>query len=164
MGYTTTFKGSIKIDPPLNTEEIAFLKKFNETRRMHRSKGPYYVDNTGFAGQDEASDVINYNAPPNGQPGLWCQWRPSDDGQCIEWDGNEKFYQSAEWMKYIIEHFLRPNAIASPSLPFLSGHVCSGTIYAQGEDSADRWKLVVDNNTVKIAQARSLSYETPHPL
>ncbi len=56
MGYTTEFAGHITITPPLNAEEIAYLTKFANTRRMARTKGPYYVDNPGFAGQDHEAD------------------------------------------------------------------------------------------------------------
>ncbi len=40
--------------------------------------------------------------------GYYCQWRPSDDGMGIEWDGVEKFYNYVEWLEYLIAHFLRP--------------------------------------------------------
>jgi hypothetical protein len=149
VGYTTSFSGSVRISPPLNAEEIAFLTKFNETRRMHCQQGPYYVDRGGFMGQDHDLDVLDYNRPPPGQPGLWCKWRPTEDGTKIVWDGGEKFYDSPEWMKYIIAHFLAPGAIAKSELPFLqANHTVSGTIEAQGEESDDRWDLVVQDNRV----------------
>ena len=68
MGYTTDFMGQVSIDPPLNKKEVKFLQKFNKTRRMLRKKGPYYVNNKGFAGQDNEPDIIDYNSPPEGQP------------------------------------------------------------------------------------------------
>lgn len=149
MGYTTEFSGSISIDPPLNAEEIAYLNKFSDTRRIHRTKGPYFVDGTGLRGQGADADIINHNLPPTGQPGLWCKWVPTEDGTGIEWSGDEKFYDSAEWMEYLIEHFLKPNAVAKLALPFLqANHTCNGVIKAQGEDMDDRWKLIVKDNVV----------------
>ena len=68
MGYTTEFSGSVKIEPPLNEEEIAFLNKFSDTRRMNRRKGPYYVDNAGMAGQDREPDIIDYNSLTRASP------------------------------------------------------------------------------------------------
>ena len=41
------------------------------------------------------------------QPGLWCQWVPNASGTAIVWDEGEKFYYYIEWIKYLIEHFLR---------------------------------------------------------
>jgi len=149
MGYTTEFSGSVAIEPPLNADEIAYLNKFSETRRMNRRNGPYFVDGGGFAGQAHEEDVIDYNSPPPGQPGQWCQWAPTEDGTAIEWDGGEKFYDSAEWMEYLIDHFLKPGALAD--LPFLQkNHVVNGVIKAQGEDMDDRWKIIVQNNAVSV--------------
>lgn len=151
MGYTTEFNGRIEVSPPLNKEEIEFLNKFNHSRRMDRAKGPYYVDGSGSYGQGNDPDIRDYNAPPEGQPGLWCQWVPSEDGKYIEWDGGEKFYDSAEWMKYIIQHFIGPDPIAKHELPFLQGHDCNGEIDAQGEEVDDRWRLIVENSVVRVA-------------
>lgn len=149
MGYTTDFYGSVSVSPPLNSDEIQYLKKFNETRRMECMQGPYYVDRGGAFGQDHGPDIFNYNSPPRGQPGLWCNWTPTDDGTAIEWDGGEKFYDAELWMQYLIDHFLRPGAFAN--LPFLQkNHTVNGTIDAQGEDSDDRWQLVVEDNKVRV--------------
>jgi hypothetical protein len=149
MGYTTDFSGSIAIEPPLNQQEIDYLNKFSGTRRMSCEQGPYYVGRGGFAGQDHGPDVRDYNRPPVGQPGLWCQWVPTADGSAIEWNGGEKFYDSEEWMAYLIGHFLKPGAAASAELSFLqANHTLNGTIKAQGEDMDDRWKLVVKDNVV----------------
>lgn len=65
------------------------------------------------------------------------------------WNEVEKFYDSEEWMKYLIEHFLKPGALAVEHLPFLqANHTLNGTITAQGEELDDRWLLVVRNNEV----------------
>jgi hypothetical protein len=133
MGYTTEFSGRVEVIPPLDKEEIEFLTKFSRTRRMARRKGPYFVDGAGFAGQSHEADVTDYNEPPAGQPSLWCQWIPTEDGAFIQWDGGEKFYGSSDWMKYIIEHFLKPDAIGRGELRFLKPHICNGEIEASGE-------------------------------
>lgn len=167
MGYTTEFEGSIAVEPPLSAEEISYLTKFNDTRRMRRKNGPYCVEGSGFSyGVD--SDVIDHNNPPEGQPGLWCQWRPTEDGKDIIWDGGEKFYDSPEWMQYIIDHFIGVDPIAKKVDPenfaFLQGHVCNGQIEAQGEYSDDRWLLIVENNKVKVAKSKRTEYGKPKEL
>ena len=155
MGYTTDFEGTVSIEPPLNVSEISFLTEFNETRRMHRSKGPLFVRGSGAYGQGDDEDIIDNNRPHPDQPGLWCQWTPSNEGHDLEWDGGEKFYNSVEWMRYIIDHFLKPGAIAKNALPFLqANHVCNGEIEAEGESGDDHWKLVVENNKVGEKQGR----------
>lgn len=149
MGYTTDFSGSISIEPPLNQEEIDFLTKFSQTRRMDREAGPYYAEPGDDMGQSNAGGVRDHNRPPAGQPGLWCHWVPTKDGKELEWDGGEKFYDSAEWMTYVIDHFLKAGCKAKKTLSFLqANHICNGVIKAQGEDMDDRWKLVVKNNKV----------------
>ena len=153
MGYTTEFDGEISIEPPLNEHEVSYLERFAGTRRMHRRKGPYYVDAAGFAGQDHEEDVLDYNSPPIGQPGLWCQWIPEQNGRVLEWDQGEKFYESEAWMAYLIDHFLKPGAEAQRhGLPefehFTFDHVLNGVIYAQGEEPDDVWRLIVNDNEV----------------
>lgn len=155
MGYTTDFSGTIKIEPPLNKAEILYLEAFNGSRRVKRTKGPYFVGDTDTGvfrpgGKiTQHDDVIDSNCPPDGQPGLWCHWMPSPEGDEIEWDGGEKFYDSEEWMRYIIDHFLKPDCAARIALPFLqANHICNGEIEAQGEDSSDSWLLIVKDNVV----------------
>jgi hypothetical protein len=48
MGYTTDFWGYVEIKPHLNDSEMEYLKKFSETRRMKRERGPYFVDGSGM--------------------------------------------------------------------------------------------------------------------
>lgn len=144
MGYTTDFSGYFDLNKPLSKEMANFLKKFNETRRMGRRvdasygvQGEFYVDGSGFMGQDNDSNVINHNEPPITQPGLWCQWKPTEDGDGIEWDGGEKFYNYTEWLIYLIHKVLAPN-----------GYVLNGTVKWQGEDVGDVGKIIVENNKV----------------
>jgi len=180
MGYTSDFTGYVTVEPPLNESEVAFLSKFSGTRRMHRDKGPYYVDNAGFAGQDREDDILDYNRPPEGQPSLWCSWAFAggdvdpgyapdvDFGSAIFWDGAEKFYCSSEWMAYIINHFLKPGAVASTSgdpqfKDFTFNHTVNGEISVQGEDAEDVWRIVVEDTVVKVAEGY-ITYGTPEAV
>lgn len=165
MGYTTEFYGEVNVDPPLNGDEISYLRKFAETRRMNRTKGPYFVDGAEFMGQAHEEDILDYNSPPPGQPGLWCQWVPTDDGRSIVWDQGEKFYDADAWMVYLINHFLKVGAHASIAMHdfniniqyfknFQFNHVLNGEFEAIGEESDDRWLLVVTNNIVTVKQGK----------
>lgn len=160
MGYTTEFEGEVWVEPPLNQTEIDFLNKFSNTRRMNRSAGPYFVHGNGSLGQGDGPDtVFDHNRPPEGQPSLWCQWEPSTNGEFIAWNGAEKFYNSVEWMEYLIDHFLKPGAEASKLgdwqfEKFTFDHVLNGTIDAQGEDPDDRWRLIVKDNVVRTQHAK----------
>jgi len=144
MGYTTDFEGSFNITPVLSQKDNEFLTKFSETRRMARNVGPeygiegeFYVDGTGWAGQDSDKNVINYNRPPSTQPGLWCQWIPTDDGSELVWNGGEKFYNYVEWLDYLIDKILAPR-----------GYTLNGECQWFGEERDDVGVIIVKNNVV----------------
>lgn len=171
MGYTTDFSGEFNLDKSLTNEHKAYLEKFASTRRMKRKQsltakrpdplreaaglpvgkeGGYFVGEVGDFGQGKGfgenngiPDLSEYNCPPAGQPSLWCQWIPNDDGTAIVWDGGEKFYSYVEWIEYLIEHFLKP-----------WGYTLNGEVEWFGEDTNDRGKIVIDNNTVKTMVGR----------
>jgi hypothetical protein len=121
-----------------------FLKKFNETRRMGRNvdaafgiEGEFYVFGEGSFGQGSEANIIDHNTQPCTQPGLWCQWTPSDDRMGIEWDCGEKFYNYTEWLVYLIHKVLAPN-----------GYVLNGEVTWQGEETGDVGEIIVENNRV----------------
>lgn len=150
MGYTTDFKGRFNLNRVLDGELFIFLKKFAETRRMARQlppkygvEGEFYVDGKGDFGQDKDTSIIDYNNPPRTQPGLWCQWTPTEDGKGIEWDGGEKFYSYVEWLKYIIVNFLAPN-----------GYILNGSVEWSGEEQGDVGVINVTNNVVNACRGR----------
>lgn len=164
MGYTTDFTGSVTVEPPLNAAEIDYLTRFADSRRFTRIDGPYALHEDGFRGPR----IVDYNRPPDGQPSPWCNWAPTADGAAIEWNGAEKFYDSVEWMQYLIDTFLRPGAALQAELgdrisgraydpafgAFTFDHTVNGTIDAQGEDDDDTWRLVVtDNHVTKTEDA-----------
>jgi hypothetical protein len=89
MGYTTDFQGQLSFDRVLTNEEVNYIKKFNDSRRMKRdvsklydiykgeggnpflpkeqtygNEGEYFVGGTGHGGQDRDDTIINYNESP----------------------------------------------------------------------------------------------------
>jgi len=163
MGYDTDFVGCFNVTPTLKPEHATYLEKFSETRRMERDaskaellddpvrvatglaigeEGGYFVGGGGFAGQDHDASVLNYNTPPNGQPGLWCKWSSENNGNQIGWNGNEKFYNYIEWIEYLIEHFLKP-----------WGYSLTGTVEWAGEGTEDRGRICITDNVVRIQKA-----------
>lgn len=119
MGYTTEFEGAVKVEPTLTAAQMDILHDFAQER--HGGNCDVYA---GF-------------------PGFWCNWEARTGGTEIGWNGSEKFYDSDEWMKYIIENFLKPWGVTA-----------NGEIIAQGEDISDRWLLVVQNNEVSTSVLR----------
>jgi hypothetical protein len=156
MGHTD-FTGSFDLDRPLAPEHKAYLTRFAETRRVVRDvkalmrlgygdplreavglglgvDGGYFVDINGGPGEG----VIDDNTPPEGQPGLWCQWVPNENGTEIEWDGAEKFYRYTEWLEYLIEHFLKP-----------WGYKLNGRVVWRSDSNNDSGVIYVKDNKVK---------------
>jgi hypothetical protein len=99
-------------------------------------------------GQVNDQSVVEYNGPPKGQPGLWCQWIPNDDGTAIIWDEGEKFYNYTEWLRYLIEHFLKP-----------WGYVLSGEVQWSGEEQGDVGKIIVKDNSFRVVKGRMVFEE-----
>ena len=144
MGYTTDFSGRFELNKELTPKMAQYLKMFNETRRMGRNtdevfgvQGEFFVFGGGNFGQNQEPNIIDYNKAPSTQPGLWCQWTPSDDNMGIEWDGGEKFYYYSDWLVYLIYKVLAPN-----------GYVLNGVVTWQGEEIGDVGEIIVENNRV----------------
>lgn len=154
MGYDTRFQGEFILNKPLTPDQIAYLNAFSGTRRMKRDveilqtlpdplreavglsigiEGQYYVGN-------DPDSIIDYNEPPEGQPGLWCQWIPSMDGNKIIFDDDsEKFYKYVEWIEYMIKHFF-----------VFWGYTLNGEVKWQGEYSEDHGIIKITNNIIVI--------------
>mgnify|MGYP003345164362 CR=1 FL=1 len=150
MGYTTEFDGQFNINPPLSAKDNEFLTKFSQSRHMARKldskygvEGEWYVD----GGDLMESNIIDYNRPPSTQPGLWCQWIPSEDGSSIGWDGGEKFYKYIQWLEYLIEKYFKPR-----------NYILNGEVYWSGEMEHDKGVIKVINNEIKIGVAK-ISYQ-----
>lgn len=78
MGYTTKFKGEIRIDPCPTDDMIELV---NEIPNIRHDDKKY--------------------------PGIWCQWIINSNKK-LEWDGAEKFYNYVEWLEYLIENIFAP--------------------------------------------------------
>ena len=156
MGHTTDFIGHVDIEPALNQDEIEYLTAFGLTRHFDRPDGPYAVSGNPMAAQDQeraSVDTVTYSSLGPGKPQLYCQWVPCLDGCCLSFDGNEKFYQPVAWMRYLIQHFLKPGALASKSgLPafehFTFDHRLDGMIVGCRRDNKELFAINVKANRV----------------
>src|SRR3989304_9970006 len=108
MGYTTDFNGILQLSKPATEEQMEYLNRFSNTRRMKRMPdilhkkhmgkygldgnygidGKYFCMDDGNYGQNEDASIIDYNKKPSTQPSLWCQWILSD-AETLQWDGSE---------------------------------------------------------------------------
>jgi len=150
MGYTTNFDGQFDLNKKLDDETFNLLNGLAKTRRMKRNvaeefgvEGEFYINDDGNSGQTDEDNIVDYNTPPKTQPGLWLQWKPTEDRLHIEWDGNEKFYEYVEWLTYIIQKILIPK-----------GYVLNGEVTWEGEESGDLGKIIVKENMVEIEEGK----------
>lgn len=117
MGYSTDFTGSFALTPELSARQLAVLNRFADTRHENY--------------ENEA------------KPGRYCQWVPDEEGTCIQWDGNEKFDEYIEWIKYLILVYFEPWGIK-----------LNGVVQWEGEEQGDVGKIEIVNNVVTIKKAR----------
>lgn len=148
MGYTTEFTGRLNFKRKLTNEQARYLIAFSGSRRMKRNpkllKDDFdpvrddvdlpIGDEGGYCVSEHEDSVVDYNTPPVNQPGLWCQWVPTNDMMGLEWDGGEKFYEYTNWANYINDHFLSK---------WNNGYAEDSSVIYQGEYIKDRGKLVV---------------------
>lgn len=112
MGYTTEFYGEILVEPKFTDDIIQEINTFS--KQDHRNE--------------------------HSLPGYHCNWIIEEDK--IRWNGGEKFYDSEEWMGYLINRWVIP-----------TGRVANGVIECEGEDTTDLWRLVVTDNVVSRVNA-----------
>ena len=157
MGVTTRYLGHVEISPPLNQDEYDYLRLFSRSRRSFREGGPYEVfpfdphEEAPHLHGDAAAERINRIA--EGQPGYWCQWVPCPQGCCLAWDGREKFYAGPAWLQYLIDHFLRPGALAEAGggvqfRRFTFDHDVNGVVVGQQGDNRALFSLTVEHGEV----------------
>lgn len=156
MGYTTQFMGKFSLNRPLDEVTHQFLQQLAETRRMRRQappqygvEGEFFTTGEGFNNDEGCNDtqILDSNQPPGTQPGLWCQWTPTPDGNYLEWDGNEKFYHYGEWLLYLINRVLAPR-----------GYILNGQVDWRGEEFYDLGTLIVEDNVLKMKEGETFTY------
>lgn len=155
MGYSTEFEGQFEVNPPLRPHHLAYLKAFSKMHHvqhdarivgllpdpLRKAVGlPVGVEGEYFVNPDAEAyhrAVLHHGRYPETQPGLNCDWTPTDDGTAIIWNGVEKFYNYVEWLEYLMKNFLTP-----------WGYEVSGSVSWQGDDSDDVGDIFVESNGV----------------
>jgi len=154
------FKGTFKLDRPLELSHLKYLAQFSKVRHMVRDakiteartddsfrlavglpvgeQGEFFVGETGnYRTMIIDPLVVDHNLPPKTQPSLWCQWKPHTNGREIIQNKMEKFHHPIEWIEYIIDNFFKPWGY------ILNGKSIFHTQYERGT-------IIIKNNVVKI--------------
>ena len=86
MAITTDFIGHVGIEPALDSDQIDRLAALRAAAR------------------DE------------GQPRLPCGWVACEDGCCLTHDGDEKYGDPADWLRYLVRSFLKPRGLRADGM------------------------------------------------
>lgn len=160
MSCTILFEGSFLLDKPLVQNHRLYLQRFSQTRRVkwfvEELEGipdpirvnvglPLGPDGAYFLGREprvveQGNDPLikNENTSPQGQPGLWCDWIFSDDGERIVHAGGDKFPSAQEWLYYLIHHFLQP-----------WGYKLSGEVDWEISERMQSGTIIVEENVIQ---------------
>jgi len=153
MGFITRYLGRFDITPALNAVEVEWLQSFAAIHRRHYSE-PYEVAMNPRAVEQAAARRSSAGASRSspgpfttlvvrdGSPSPHLDWVPCPTGCCLQWTGDEKSRAAEEWVGYLIDHFLRPNAHASrgdrPDFDeFTFDHVVSGVVAGCRNDNRE---------------------------
>lgn len=146
--------GSIDIRPTLNEDEQAYLSAFTSSRRYRRAGGPYDVPGNPAAEREAGRNPAgHYHDTADGQPSLVCPWTVCWDGCCLSLDPERGIHRAGDWMRYLIDHFLRPGALARGSglhrfRPFTFDHRLDGLVTARRPGADDVLMVLVTDNAV----------------
>lgn len=160
MGYHTDFNGEFSCSPALSADHLAYLERFAQVRHCKRDvkvletiddplrvavglpigeEGEFFVGDTASANATEGNGVNKH------QPGVWCQWVPTEDGAEIVWDEGEKFYDYVEWIEYLVENFIKP-----------WGYKLNGAVNWNGDEPDDVGTIQVFDNEIVVTTGQVL--------
>jgi hypothetical protein len=92
--------------------DVSLLEKMRDPLRESVGlpiglEGAYYVGSEIHSTETDNPALLRHNDPPDGQPGLWCSWQPSGNGESYVWVSSQN-YTYNDWLKYLIAHFFKP--------------------------------------------------------
>jgi hypothetical protein len=158
------FTGALTIEPPLKADEVKALTAFFKSRRILTHGGPLDCrDLPGFHSQ-----VIDMTRPAEGQPGVWCDLKVSEDGTTLSWDDESETTERNldAWLTYVIDHLLKPGAefdirerdfdlsqMSDGNLlrSFTFDHFVNGEMTGTISEADGVWKIIVKDNEVSTA-------------
>ncbi len=159
-GYEIQFTGSLTLDRPLLPQHFAYLNRFVQIRHVTCSveylqdvpdplreavglplgpEGAYFVGINFDKENIRQPIVLKINKPPQAQPYLWCHWRLDPDGLTLKYVDAWNLYRCHTWLQYLMDHFLTP-----------WGYLLNGETHWQGEDEADRGRIIVQESAIEI--------------
>ena len=124
MGYDTKFSGAVKLSRALTIAEASVILEAND-------------DPDSIQGE---------------HPRSYMQWVPTQSLDHIVYDGNEKFYEYVDWMKWLV-NYLKGIGITA-----------DGEIDWSGDQAGDTGTIVVANSEVTVRDHKTAARGSHKPL
>ena len=124
MGYDTKFSGAVKLSRALTIAEASVILEANN-------------DPDSIQGE---------------HPRSYMQWVPTQSLDHIVYDGNEKFYEYVDWMKWLV-NYLKGIGITA-----------DGEIDWSGDQAGDTGTIVVANSEVTVRVHKTPARGSHKPL
>ena len=124
MGYDTKFSGAVKLSRALTIAEASAILEANN-------------DPDSIQGE---------------HPRSYMQWVPTQSLDHIVYDGNEKFYEYVDWMKWLV-NYLKGIGITA-----------DGEIDWSGDQAGDTGTIVVANSEVTVRDHKTPARGSHKPL
>ena len=124
MGYDTKFSGAVKLSRALTIAEASVILEAND-------------DPDSIQGE---------------HPRSYMQWVPTQSLDHIVYDGNEKFYEYVDWMKWLV-NYLKGIGITA-----------DGEIDWSGDQAGDTGTIVVANSEVTVRDHKTPARGSHKPL
>lgn len=119
MGNSTDFKGELTINPPLTNEQIQ-----NATDCFEESKSHMYL-------QHRNAEFTSYHGDNNWEG----SWSVTPTGDKIYFNPMDRLYEGKGYLKYLIEHAIRPtNSIVNGEMIFLNEYGSYGILGVENNE------------------------------
>lgn len=155
MGFSTHYLGRLDITPRLNSEEVTWLRAFALTDRKLHPGDPYAVPMNPLGEAIDGHQRGDYGVGHRQVTGLGrCDWEPCLEGCCLMWNGSEKSNTAVIELRYLVDHFLKPDAHAASDgradfAPFTFDHTVNGVIAALRGDNRELFLIRARDNVIR---------------
>ena len=157
MGFNTEYLGHLRITPTLNRAEVEWLSGFADWGALPDGD-PFRLPMNPRATLTKAfADAGGAMSGPRDIPHGVQDWRVCEHGDRISWARSEKSNDAVQALRFLVEHYLGPDAKAKDSdnpdfAAFTFDHRLDGVIAGERNDTEELFLLrVVDSD---------FSYET----
>lgn len=155
VGFDTKYLGFLTITPPLNEDEVTWLRAWAEWIGVSDRDDLYDVPPNPRAAVAALFDRSAHGAVASSAlaPRAVGDWRVGTDGTFLRWEEQERSNNGELCISFLIDHFLRDGALAASSghpafTRFTFDHELDGVIAAERNDLSQLYLIEVARNEV----------------